>query len=160
VRATRSAGCLFLGCFCKPWSKAKNSSFLPAARPPIFHKLPTDSATEPKKYYPWFGVLLSSLYLLVGLYSYACFGITSQQKSEIVTRMENSESVREACNIGRPFISATFSTMQLGARFLALSLFVTSGNLLLFLLIRMEGRRKRLVCRLNTDAGNPAEPND
>lgn len=111
-------------------------------------------------YYSWFGVLLSSLYLLVGLYSYASFGITSQQKSEIVFRMENSESVREACNIGRPFISATFSTTQLGARLVALSLFVTSGNLLLFLLIRMGGRKQAPGLLVKDGFGKSSEQNE
>ena len=94
-----------------------------------------------KTYYPLLGIVLCSLYLLAGVYSYACFGISDRQKSEIVSKMENSESVREACNVGRPFISATFNLTQLGARFLALSLIITGGNLLLFIIIRKENQK-------------------
>jgi hypothetical protein len=94
-----------------------------------------------KRYSALLGIALCSLYLVAGLYSFPCFDISVEQKNDIVARMENAESAPEACGIARPFISATFNLTHLGARFLALSLFVTGGNLVLFILVHRGGRK-------------------
>jgi hypothetical protein len=87
---------------------------------------------------PRLGMVICVLYLVAAVFLADPLSIGTADKEAFITRMENSGTVFDACNVARPFISLAVDALRVAKVLTGLSLVATVLNGILFFAMRRQ----------------------